>query len=129
MTQGHEDRELARLFEELRRADEASAPRFRQVLERRQAPTRARSLRSVAAVSVCVLALLLLWIAGSGRRHTREVERAGARTVALGDWRSPTDLLLRTPGGELLDSKPALLERVPDYSETESVKTEKGARS
>ncbi|HSS43700.1 MAG TPA: hypothetical protein VLO07_00040 [Thermoanaerobaculia bacterium] len=128
MTQGHEDRELARLFEKLRCADEASAPRFRQVLERRQGPTRVSNLRSVAAVSVCVLALFLLWLAGSGRRAP-EAERAGAGTVTLGDWRSPTDFLLRTPGGDLLDSKPALLERVPDYSEMESVKTEKGARS
>jgi len=128
VTRKDEDRELVRLFEELRRADDASAPPFRRVLERPQARARAPSLGSVAAVSASVLALLILWLAGSWR-PPRGTQRASAGTVGLGDWKSPTDFLLLTPGGELLDSKPTLLERVPDYSQIKSLIREKGARS
>jgi hypothetical protein len=36
--------------------------------------------------------------------------------IALADWRAATDVLLRTPGSELLQSVPALPGPVPDYS-------------
>ncbi len=49
--------------------------------------------------------------------------------MTLEVWKAPTDFLLRTPGGELLDSTPAVPEPVPDYSSLEPVRTKKGAQS
>ena len=129
MTESDEDRELTRLFQELRQTDAASAPPFRRMLPRPQAVKRPSRLWSVAAASAgALVALLLLWFAGA-LRNPPAVQRTGGGAVSLGDWRSPTDFLLRTPAGALLEERPVLVEPVPDYSERKSVRAQKGARS
>jgi hypothetical protein len=108
MTSRNGDREIARLFEAQRRADEASAPAFRDLLARpRNAKTASprRVLRpalAAAAVLLIIAAALLL------RSRAREPESL-ATASALAAWRAPTDVLLRTPGAELTSRLPVLV--------------------
>ena len=114
MREDDPDRELARLFREVRRADEASAPGFRQILARGH--TRrgsARRPRLLAAAAVALIAIVLIGVRLSRRPPVAE---GPERAIALGDWRAATDVLLRTPGAELFESAPVLPGPVPDYS-------------
>ena len=121
-----EDRDLARLFEELRRADEASAPPLKDVLQRKRAgrgaPGRSAFLRvaTLAAllVAAALVAVLVRWPAG----ETAEREPP----VTLAQWKSPTDWLLRTPGSELLDELPKLPDSVPRYTGFEDAERVRG---
>ncbi len=113
MREDDPDRELARLFREVRRADEAAAPGFRQILARGHTQRgSSRRPRLVAAAAVA-LAIVTIGVLLSRRPPATE---APERAIALGDWRAATDVLLRTPGGGLLDSVPVLPGPVPDYS-------------
>jgi hypothetical protein len=111
-----QDREIAQLFEEQRRADEASAPAFRDLLARRRAP-KAPLMGwiwgpAVAAAAVLVVVAVLLL----DRPHPRPVPASPLPAVAvmLAAWKAPTDVLLRTPGAELLSGVPTLVSRLPD---------------
>ena len=110
--------ELTRLLEEQRRADEASAPGFRELMARARSATKGRDFaparqgrwarRAVftAAASVALAAGLYLL------RPTRE-PRWPSNPATLADWKAPTDVLLQTPGAELLARLPVLLPSVP----------------
>ena len=106
-----EEKDLARLFEELRRADVASAPRFREVLGRKKsarASSRALS-RRLAAAAVLAAGTLAAVLLLPARRRAMERDPG----TAIARWESPTDWLLQTPGGQLLEEVPALAEPVP----------------
>jgi len=110
-----EDRELARLFEDLRRQDEASAPSFRETLERPRArPLPSRKFGATAfAASVALLALSATAVLLS--RRSLPAPRPPTY-VALGHWKSPTGFLLRAPGAELLGSVPSVGRPMPNGS-------------
>ena len=121
-----EDRDLASFFEELRRADEASAPPFEDALERERvghgAPARFVFFRlaalTVLLVAAALAAVLLRRPAG---------EMAGPEPpVTLAQWKSPTDWLLRTPGSELLFELPTLHDSVPKYAGFEGAEEVRG---
>lgn len=108
MTSRDGDREIARLLEEQRLADEASAPAFRDLLVRprdAKAVCARRTLRPALAGAVVLLiiaAALLL------RPRAHEPELLGTAS-ALAAWRAPTDVLLQTPGAELTSRLPVLV--------------------
>ncbi|MEO8432774.1 MAG: hypothetical protein ABI592_14790 [Acidobacteriota bacterium] len=108
MTPRDEDREIARLFEEQRQADEASAPGFRALLARpragRTAPARRILRPALAAASILVAAAAIL----INRPNPREPELLAAG-AALAAWKSPTDAFLDTPGSELTSQVPVLV--------------------
>ena len=119
------DRELARLFEAQRQADEAAAPAFREVLARtraRRAPLEGLIWRPALAVAavVVVAAVLTLHrparpVPPTNRTRARTPESAlPAAAVALAAWRAPTDFLLETPGADLLTRVPALVHPAPE---------------
>jgi hypothetical protein len=101
-----EERELSRLFESERRADESAAPDLDALLARR--PRRRRSagrriaLATAAALASLVTAAVLL-VRGAAHRAP-----AAEPPKQLADWQSPTDFLLDTPGSELLTQIPTL---------------------
>jgi hypothetical protein len=113
------DREVGRLLSEERRADEAAAPGFRELLDsrriRHQAPRRRMGPSvlvpafAVAAVLIAAAAGVLL-TRGSFPGGTRSTGGPGtelpASAVAIASWKSPTDFLLDTPGVELLRERP-----------------------
>jgi ferric-dicitrate binding protein FerR (iron transport regulator) len=120
-----DENELRRRFGELRDADRESAPDFAGTYDRaRTDPTsrlqesphhdirsarrprfRVRPLAIAAAAAVLVVAV---W---TGR--ARFFSPSGA-TSAIATWRAPTDVLLDTPGSELLGAMPALGESILD---------------
>jgi len=101
-----EERELSRLFEAERRADESAAPDLDALLVRR--PRRPRSAgRRIALTTAAALASLVtvavLLVRGAAHRAA-----SAEPPVQLADWQSPTDFLLDTPGSELLTQIPTL---------------------
>jgi hypothetical protein len=127
-----EDRDLERLFDELRRADEGSAPAFTHVLERARAKPEASS-RPMPRVPLrfALLAALLAAVALATvllRRPSREI---GGRDqpVMLAHWKSQTDWLLRTPGSELLHELPPPPISVPKYPGFERAEKVRGETS
>ena len=91
--------DLRRRFEELRKEESASAPRF--AIPSLRQPNR-RPLLAFAVLLLIVIALLF-------PRHSETftpADRAAARSIA--DWHPPTDFLLRTPGSDLLTSMPSI---------------------
>jgi len=111
------EEELRRLFTERERRDEASAPGYER-LRRRPAglarPARAASQRwwaaptswAAAGAVLALIVLMVLWRVQPGARPTAPLPYPEPPTLET--WRAPTDFLLSVPGGELLDSTPAL---------------------
>jgi len=105
-----DDTELRELFARLRSADRTELPRYRAVVEqalaRRRFPaSRARSLTVRAAAAAVVVAGSVI----AYQRLPHEVPGQSAPTgSSLASWKSPTAVLLHTPGRELLREVPDL---------------------
>ena len=106
-----DENELLRQFTELREADKVRAPTFAQIYGRARARAslhrtpRVRPLMLAAAAVVVIAALSLAY----GRSTTPPTT-----TPAIATWRAPTDVLLQTPGSELLGVMPALSKSILD---------------
>jgi hypothetical protein len=103
MSRMEEERELRRLFQELRQRDEASAPSFREALDR---PPRKVLLPRLAVATLAVFAAVALWTIFPTRRPVQEGRLRVTATIS--EWKSPTASLLRAPVSELLDSVPSI---------------------
>jgi hypothetical protein len=106
-----DDNELRRRFTELREADRNHTPGFARTYgdaRARGSRRRMRGLRPLvlAAAAVVVIAALSL---AYGRSTT-----PSTITPAIATWRAPTDVLLQTPGSELLGVMPALSKSILD---------------
>jgi hypothetical protein len=106
-----DESEIRQRFAQLRDADREHAPGFAQVYGRARARKssgamlRVRPLMIAAAAAVVIAAV---WIA-----NARSISHQSV-TPTIANWRAPTDVLLRTPGSELLGTMPALGESVLD---------------
>jgi hypothetical protein len=103
-----DDEALRSAFAELRVADERSAPSFEDVLSRRasRAPfVGAAAARRLAVAAGLVLAAGLTYHAIGVRAARLTVPR---EVIALSAWRPGTDVLLDTPGRNLLRHAPQL---------------------
>jgi hypothetical protein len=109
VTRPDEDGEIARILEEQREADEASAPGFRALLARprsgKTAPGRRILRPALAAASLLLVAAAALFLS---RPRPRESELLAAGS-ALAAWKAPTDVFLETPGSELTSRLPVLV--------------------
>jgi hypothetical protein len=112
------DNELTRLFTEQRRADEASAPDFRELLVRARAGTRGRAFtpgregRWAWRAAIAATASLAL-ATGLYLFRPPPEPRLLSNVPTLAAWKAPTDALLQTPGAELLGQLPVLLPSIP----------------
>ncbi len=103
----HDDRDLRKRFEALRREATAGTPPFQATVTaaraRREtaAPPRRRALGLAAAV-VALVAIALV-----STRRVRDGVRVEIDLTTV-RWRAPTDFLLTLPGDELLRSVPRL---------------------
>ena len=115
-----EDRELSRLFEAARRADESAAPDLERLLarSRRRRPTSASRRIAYAAAVACLVTVAVVLLRGV---HPAPA----AETLQLADWLSPTDFLLDTPGSELLSELPTLAS-LPNAENASSPQITKG---
>ena len=100
-----DDSELRRRFTQLREADRERTPTFAQTHESARARSASRSPMGVRLLAIGAVATVLIatvWMARA--RSFSHSERA----PAIATWRAPTDVLLDTPGSELLGAMPAL---------------------
>ena len=126
MSREDPDREIARLFAEQRRADEASAPALRELIAR---PRRRKASWSIARIALigataaaATAAVLLL-------RPAHDVGQDAALPPAasqLANWKAPTDSLLQTPGSELWTRVPILVSPVTHVEPAHPAQTTKG---
>ena len=103
-----DESEIRQRFAQLREADRERAPSFAQTYARARtrrslgATLRVRPLVIGAAAAVVIAAV---WLANARSFSTHSTPPTVA---AIAAWRAPTDVLLRTPGSELLGTMPAL---------------------
>jgi hypothetical protein len=106
-----DDSEIRQRFAQLREADREGAPSFTQIYVRARARRRLGAMPRVPPLAIAMAATVFIaavWLA-----NARSVSRSTpAPTIAT--WRAPTDVLLRTPGSELLGTMPALGSSVLD---------------
>jgi hypothetical protein len=98
---GDKERELRRAFRELRSPDSQHAPGLRAVLDRPRTERRP-AIGLFAKISVAAAAIIALMFAWP---RSRDVVPS---TMSITEWRAPTDVLLRTPGAELVQTVPTL---------------------
>jgi hypothetical protein len=127
------DRELARLLTEQRLADEASAPGFQELMARARARTGGRALApqaregrwawraAVAAAASLALAL------GLSLLRPPPGPRPPSQASTLAAWKAPSDILLQTPGAELMGGLPVLLPSVPAFDADEGAPRQRAA--
>jgi hypothetical protein len=100
-----DDSEIRQRFAQLREADQENAPSFAQTYGRARtrpglrATLRVQPLVIGAAAAVAIAAVALSYARSSS---------PSAATPEIATWRAPTDVLLQTPGSELLGEMPAL---------------------
>lgn len=98
------DERLKHEFAQLRAHERTHTPSFNAVLARAPRKSRrARAWLAAGAVAAAVMAALLLW-----PRHIRD----DVATPSITQWHAPTDVLLNTPGRNLLSELPVLSESV-----------------
>ena len=106
-----DDNEIRHRFAQLRESERVRAPSFAETYVRsrsrqgRHAAQRVRPLVIGAAAAVVIAAI---WL-GNARSFS-----PSSPTTTIATWRAPTDILLRTPGSELLGTMPALNKSVLD---------------
>ena len=103
-----DDSEIRHRFAQLREADRERAPGFAQTYGRARARRSSGAMQRVrplviGAAAAVVIAAVWLANARSFSPHT-----VTPTIAAIAAWRAPTDVLLRTPGSELLGAMPAL---------------------
>lgn len=100
-----DENEFREDFQRLRDADRKRSPGFAETYTRARARHSVRSkprLRPVAIAMAAVAVIAAVWMERSG-----SFARSGT-APAIATWRAPTDVLLDTPGSELLGAMPAL---------------------
>ena len=100
-----DENEIRQRFAQLREADRESAPSFAQIYGRGRARRRLGAMPRARPFVIGVAAAAVIatfWLA--------KVRSFSPSTVTptIATWRAPTDVLLRTPGSELLGTMPAL---------------------
>jgi hypothetical protein len=112
-----DDNELRRQFAELREADRDRAPAFVQIYAQARArvseqrmprPRKRPRVRPFVLAAVAAGVIVALSLA-YGRSTT-----PSTTTPPIATWRAPTDVLLQTPGSELLGVMPALSRSILD---------------
>jgi hypothetical protein len=105
-----DDSELRRRFSQLREADRERTPTFAQTHQRARvrSASRVSIVRPLAIGAVATVLIATVWMA-RGRSFSQS-----ERAPAIATWRAPTDVLLETPGSELLAEMPALSASVLD---------------
>ena len=123
------ERRLRELFESARRRDEASAPRFLEVLRRERPTERAVRIPLAARLATIAIVLALIGLLAVSRRVARPtvVPPVTSELLSSARWSGPTDFLLATPGRDLLRSTPRI--GVPMPFDSVSSESPKGIRT
>jgi hypothetical protein len=103
------DREISRLLQAERLADESAAPPLDELLGRAR-PRRLRAGDALGRVALAAAVAGVIAGAAAVLRSGASVQPSpsAAAEMQLAEWRSPTAFLLETPGSELLTEVPTL---------------------
>jgi len=104
-----DDNELRRRFTEMREVDRNRAPVFAHTFGSARA---LRSLRKTPRLRPLVIAAAVV-IAALSLAYGRSITPS-TTAPAIATWRAPTDVLLQTPGSELLSAMPELSKSILD---------------
>ena len=105
-----DESELRHRFTQLREADRERAPSFAETYVRSRSRQSRSAIQRVRPLAIIAAAAAVLIVA-TWQANTRSFSPS---TEAIATWRAPTDVLLRTPGSELLGKMPALNKSVLD---------------
>jgi len=100
-----DESELRRRFAQLREADRERAPSFARIYggaSTRRSWRATLRIRPLLIGATAAVAIAAVWLARERLVSPFAVE------PSIAAWRAPTDVLLRTPGSELLGAMPAL---------------------
>jgi hypothetical protein len=100
------DDSLRRAFSELRESERAFAPALDTVLARQRKIQPRRMMPSVLVVALVASVITAVFVL---RRPSRD-----SVSISISEWRAPTDVLLRTPGVEIISSVPSVRSSVLD---------------
>jgi hypothetical protein len=134
MTAKDAEREVARALEQLRKADEASAPSFHATLKSARTGRASRrpaigpALAAASALLVLIAGLLLL-VSKRPPASRRPASAPSSAEASLESWESPTVFLLDTPGSEVWHGLPRLPEPLPSNLPADSSSSKKGVPS
>jgi hypothetical protein len=133
MTAKDAEREVARALEQLRKADEASAPSFHATLKSAQTGRASRrpaiGPALAATALLVVIAGLLLLVSKRPPASPRPASAPSSAEASLESWKSPTVFLLDTPGSEVWHGLPRLPEPFPSNLPADSSSSKKGVPS
>jgi hypothetical protein len=103
-----DETEIRQRFAQLREADRERVPGFAQIYGRGRARRRSGAMprvRPLVLAAAAAVVIAAVWVANA-RSVSRSTTAPTIATIAA--WRAPSDILLRTPGSELLGAMPAL---------------------
>jgi hypothetical protein len=133
MTTRDEEREIASALEQLRKADEASAPPFHATLTNAQAGRVSRRSAIGPVLAAAALLVVIVGLVVFESKHPpasrRRAPSPSSAEASLESWESPTGFLLETSGSELWRGLPRLPEPVPANLPTDSPSSKKGVPS
>lgn len=133
MTARDDEREVASALEQVRKADESSAPPFHVTLTSARDGRVSRQAALGPVLAAATLLFVLVGLAVFQSKHPPAsrppVPALSSTKASLESWQSPTDFLLETPGSELWRDMPRLTEPFPANLPTDSPSSKKGAPS
>jgi len=100
-----DENEIRRRFAQLRESDRVRAPSFAQIYGHTRAR---RSSRAAPRVRPLLIDALVAAVASAVFAWHSQSSSPSTPRETIATWRAPTDILLRTPGSELLGTMPAL---------------------
>jgi hypothetical protein len=106
-----DESEIRDRFAQLREADRVRAPSFAATHLRSRSRQHGRAILRVRPLVIGAAAAVVITAIWLGNARPSSPSMA---TPAIATWRAPTDVLLRTPGSELLGTMPALSKSVLD---------------
>jgi hypothetical protein len=107
-----DEKEIRQRFAQLRESDRERAPSFAHTYARAQSRGSWRLNQRVRPLAIIAAAAAILIVA-TWQANIRSFSPSTA-TPTIATWRAPTDILLQTPGSELLAAIPALNKSVLD---------------
>jgi hypothetical protein len=103
-----DEHEIRQRFAQLREEDSERVPSFAQIYGRGQARQRLAAMPRVRPLVISVAAAVVIAAIWLGSARSFSPHTVTPTIAAIAAWRAPTDVLLRTPGSELLGTMPAL---------------------
>jgi len=100
-----DEKEIRRHFAQMREAERAQLPSFAQTYGRARAQRRSAAgirVRPLMLGAAAAIVITTLWLVKARSFSPITV------TPAIATWRAPSDVLLHTPGSEILSTMPAL---------------------